>query len=67
MNNLAYTVKVVKTHQALLRHDPAQRQRDSLVVVSLDDLKKVDSENLKNHYKVLAMSPVVQEAVEKLH
>lgn len=66
MNNLAHAMHVVETNQALLRQLSHQRQRDTLVLVSLDDLKEVDTENFENHDEMLAIRSVMNKRVQQL-
>jgi diadenosine tetraphosphate (Ap4A) HIT family hydrolase len=67
VNDLADSVKVVKTHQALLGHDPDKWKRGALVVVPLDDLKEVHAEDLKDHNEMLSMWTMMQQAVQELN
>ena len=41
-------------------------QRKSFVVVSFKYLQKVDSQDLKNHAKMIAVRPLVEERVEQV-
>jgi glutamyl-tRNA reductase len=66
MNNLTHSVHVVKTDQALPRKSSHKWQGYSFVVVSLDDLKEVDTENLENHDEMLSIWTMMDERVQKL-
>lgn len=67
MNDLADSVKVVKAHQALLGHDPDKWKRSALVVVPLDDLQEVHTKDLKDHYEMLSVWAMMQQAVQELN
>ena len=66
MDDLTHAMHVVETNQALLSQLSHQRQRNTLVLVSLDDLKEVDAENFENHDEMLAIRSVMDERVQQL-
>lgn len=63
MYDLADSVKIVEPHQALLRHDSDERKWCAFVIVSFDDLKKVDTKDLEDHHKMLSVRPMMDQAV----
>ena len=66
MNDLAHPMHIVKTNEALPGKSPHQRKWHSLVVISLDDLQEVDSQNLKHHDEMLPVWTMVDEGVKQL-
>ena len=66
MDNLTHPVHVVETDQALSGKSSRERHRNTLIVVALDDLQEIDTENFEYHHKVLAIRTVMNERVEKL-
>jgi hypothetical protein len=66
MNDLAHAVHVVETDETLAGQLAHKRKRHSLVVVALDDLEEVHTEDLEHHHKVFSVRPVMNERVQKL-
>ncbi len=66
MYNITHAMHIVKSDETLFCQGFDQGDWHSLVVVALDDLKEVDSEDLKDHDKVLAVGTVVDEGIEQL-
>ena len=67
VDDLAHPVHVIETDQTLSSKFSCQRHWDSLIVVPLNDLQEIYSEDLEHHDEVLAVRPMVDERVEKLH
>jgi hypothetical protein len=67
VNHLANPVQVVQAQQQLPGKDPTERQRNALVVVSLDHFKKVDTQDFEHHHEVFPVGPIVQETIKQLH
>ena len=67
MDDLTYSVQIVKAHQALLGHDTNEGHWHTFVIIALDHLQKVDAEDLEDHDEVLPVGAMVQEAVQKLN
>ena len=59
MDNFAHPMHIVKSNETLPRQFSRKRHGNTLVIVSLDDLKEVDSENLKDHHKMLAVGSMM--------
>ena len=66
MDDPAHPVHVVQADEALPRESPHQRQWHSLVVVPLDDLEEVHSQDLEDHDEVLSIWAMVNEGVQQL-
>ena len=64
MDHLTHPVHVVKSDQTLSRESSNQRKRYAFIIVSFDDFKKVDTQNLKNHDEVLSVGTMVDERIE---
>lgn len=69
MNDLANTVQIVETDETLSSDFSAQvdghllKENYSFVLVLLDDLKEVHSQNLKDHAEVVSVGSFVDEGV----
>lgn len=59
VDDLAHSVQVVESDQALLRHLPDDWKRSSFVVVSFDYFQQVAAENLEDRHEVLAVRSMV--------
>lgn len=66
MNQVAHAMHVVEAHQALLGQYSGQVHGDALVLVTLDDLKQIDAEDLECHYVVFAVRTLMDEMILKL-
>lgn len=63
MDNVAHAMHIVKSDQALTSKFTNQWNGYSLVVITLDYFKEIDSQNLEDHDEVLAVGPVVDKRV----
>ena len=61
VDDMAHAMHVVEADQALSSHLPHQRQWHPFVVISLNNLQEVDSEDFEDHDKVLAIRAVMDE------
>lgn len=66
MNNLAHAMHVIKADQTLPCKFTCQRHRNSLVVVALDNLQEVDSQDFKYHNEVLSIWAMMHKRIQKL-
>ena len=66
MDDLADSVQVVQSHQALLGHLSDDWKRSAFVVVSFDHFQQVATQDFKYCHKVLSMRTVVEETIQKL-
>ena len=66
MNQVAHAMHVVQSYQALLGQYSGQVHGDALVLVTLDDLKQIDAEDLECHYVVFAVRTLMDEMILKL-
>ena len=57
MDDLTHPVHVVEADQALSGKSSRERHRNTLIVVALDDLQEIDSENFEYHHKCLPFGP----------
>ena len=57
---------IVKADKALSRKSPDEWKRHSLIVVSFDNLKEINSKNLKYHDEMLPVWTMVDERVQEL-
>jgi len=55
MDDLAHAVDIVEPNKALLGQPSHEWQWYTFIIVSLNDLQEVDSQNLKHHNKVFAI------------
>lgn len=67
VDDFTVAVHVVEPDQALTGKFADQRNRHTLVVVALDDLQKIDTQDLEDHDEMLAVWPVVNERIQKLY
>ena len=67
VNDLALSVNVVKTNKTLSRQFPHQGNRNTFVVVSLDQFQKIYTQYLEYHNEMLAVRTVVDERIKQLN
>ena len=67
MNDLALSVHIVQTNEALTSKLAHEGDGHSAVVVTLDELEEIDAQDFKYHNEVLAVRPVVDKRVKQLH
>jgi len=63
VDNLTLTVHIVEADQTLSRQFSYQRNWNALVIVTLNQLKKVHTKNLEDHNEVLTVRSMVNEGV----
>ena len=63
MNNLAHAMHIVKTYEALSCKLSNQRQWDSFVVITLDNLEEINTQDFKYHNKMFPIWPMVYERI----
>ena len=61
VNNLAHTVHVVESDEALPCQLASKGNWNALIIIALNDLKEINSKNLEDHNKVFAIRSVVDE------
>jgi hypothetical protein len=67
MYDFAYSVQIIKSHEALFGHDPHQRQGHPFIVVPLDHFQQVHAQDFEHDHKVTPVRPVVQKTIQYLH
>ena len=66
MDDFADSVEEIKADKNLFCEFTDSIDRESLVVGSFEDFKKVDSKNLINHTEMIAVGSLVEETVEEI-
>lgn len=66
MDNFTLTVHVIKANQTLPCQLANQRNWHALVLVAFNQLEEVDAQNLKDHYKVFAIGPMMDKGIKQL-
>jgi hypothetical protein len=66
MDDSANSVQKVKSHENLASNFLHQIQWQSLIIISLQDLKQVYSEDFEDHTKMIAIGSLVEERVEQI-
>jgi hypothetical protein len=64
--NPADAVEEIQAHHNLTSDFLDQIERESLVLVALQNFEKVDAEYLEDHAEVVAVGPLVEEGVEEV-
>jgi len=67
MDDLAHAMHVVKSNEALAGQFSYKRERDTLIIIALDNLEKVHTEDFEDHNEMLAIGTMMNEGIEKLH
>jgi hypothetical protein len=63
MNNLAHAMHIIKTYETLSSQLSNQRQRDSFVVITLDNLEEINTQDFKYHHKMFSVWTMVNERI----
>lgn len=66
MDDPADSVQEIKSHQYLPSNFLDQIKGQSLVIIPLQDLKQVNTQNFKHHAEMISIRPLVQERVQKI-
>jgi ascorbate-specific PTS system EIIC-type component UlaA len=66
MNHSADSIEEVKSHENLPCNFFDKVKRKAFVVIPLENFEKVDSQDLKDHTKVVAVRPLVKERVQQV-
>lgn len=60
-------MQIMKPDQNLLGHLPTNWQGNSIIIIPLNNLQKVDPKDLKNHHKMVPVNCLINKSVQKLH
>lgn len=64
MDNIAESVQEIESDQHLLGNLSAEMEWDSLIIISLDDLQQVDTQDLKDEAKMISIRSLVDKRIQ---
>lgn len=67
VDNLADPMQIIKSDQNLLGNSSHEWHRNSFVIIPFHYFEKIDTQNFKNHNKMVSIGAIMHERIEQLN